>query len=103
MANSETFYLVADLGAEQPDFRREALEYENPPLRQSWGQGTPPRGRQCGQNADGVRGVLPAAGGACRQSEGRDRHGAQAGGALLQYLAVWHGLSRSGGCVLRSP
>ena len=101
LGESKTLHLMARLGAEQQDLRREGAVVTNAPL---WdpGCGAPaPCRRNCWTDRHRAGRILPAALGSHRQGQGGDRHGAQDRRTVLQRRTSRNGVRRSRRVVLR--
>ena len=101
LAECKTLHLLAGLGAEQQDLRRQGALVTNAPLREP-GRGAPAacrRNRWTDRHRAGR--LLQAALGAHRQGQGGDRHGAQDRSPVLQRRASRNGVRRPRRVVLR--
>ena len=100
---SAKHHLLALLGAEQQDLRRQSALVPHTPF------GKPGRGaaaaccRNRGTDRYGAGRLLQEALGPHRQGQGGDRHGTQDRSPVLQRRALWDGIRRPWRVILRDP
>src|SRR5258705_13279426 len=101
MANRQALHVLAQLGSEKQDLWWSAAQLEDASVLQPSRHAVENRRRECGENANGPRRLLPSPCGPNRQGESRNGHCAAAPPPVLQGPPLWHGPPRPRGLALR--